>query len=120
MPDALRAALERCYEDNPGAAAPESSRRCRWCREPPSAGHAPECPCAALALALSQRDALAAYVRAERRSLTMHGAVRLGPKGARPALQRRRDDAVRALEAAAAELRALGIDGLVRPDPDGP
>jgi hypothetical protein len=68
----------------------------------------------ALSLALEQRDALANYVKAEKRNLIMHGALRLAKKSAKDDMKRKRDEAAMLLEAALTRLRELGIEDMVR------
>jgi hypothetical protein len=68
----------------------------------------------ALSLALQQRDALAGFVKAEKRNMTMRSALRLARKPAKPEVKRRLDETVLELESALARLRELGIEEIVR------
>jgi hypothetical protein len=108
MTDDLSAVLVNCWAGNGGPGT------CRWCRHAEPETHEPACPCIALALALQQRDALADYVKAEKRTLTMQAAVRLAKRPNRTQVRQRLDQDVLALETALARLRDLGIDGMVR------
>jgi hypothetical protein len=112
MTDDLKAALESCWQENEGTKSDE--RFCRWCRHDQPGEHTLDCPCTILSLALQQRDALAAYIKAVQRSATMQGAVRLAKKTARTDLKEKLAEAVLQLEGALAMLRELGIEEMVR------
>ncbi len=114
MADPLEAVLEVCWEDGKSTDAGASEQICRWCHYDSPGEHAPDCPCAALSLALQQRDALAAYAKAEKRYVFMQGAVRLAKKPDKAEMRRRLDEAVLTLEAALSRLNELGIEDMVR------
>jgi len=110
--DRLQSVLDECWVQESGASG--GDRRCRWCEHPEADGHATDCPCLALAQALGQRDALAAYAKAEKRSMMMQSAVRLAKRVTREDVRKRMEQAVLELEAAHARLRKLGIEDLLR------
>ncbi len=112
MGDDLKAVLEICWESNPSDDDSDQAN-CRWCHHPMAGEHDPACPCLALSLALQQRDALASYIKAEKRSFTMQGALRLAKKTAKSQMKQRVDQAALELEAALACLRELGIEELI-------
>ena len=114
MTDDLKAVLENCWRDGTSPDTLTRQRSCRWCHHGNPGEHDPECPCVALSLALLQRDALAGYVKAEKRNVIMQGAVRLARRPAKGEMKRRLDETVLLLEAARARLRELGIEELVR------
>jgi len=114
MTDDLKAVLENCWGDGASPDTLTLQRSCRWCHDSNPGEHDPECPCVALSLALQQRDALAGYAKAEKRTAIMQGAVRLARKSAKGEMKRRLDEAVLQLEAAIARLRELGIEEMVR------
>ena len=114
MTDNLEAVLENCWRDGSSSVPLPTGKLCRWCHHSRPAHHDPECPCVALSLALQQRDALASYLRAEKRNVTMQGAVRLARESAKADTKRRLDETVLLLEAALARLRELAIEDMVR------
>jgi hypothetical protein len=61
-----------------------------------------------------QRDALAHYIQAEKRTMILQAAVRLARKPAREDVKRRLDEATRHLEASLRRLSELGIEDMVR------
>ena len=114
MTDDLEAVLESCWREGISSYPLTTGKRCRWCHHSKPTDHDPECPCVALSLALQQRDALLSYLRAEKRNVTMQGAVRLARESAKADTKRRLDETVLLLEAALARLRELGIEEMVR------
>ncbi|MGD2253930.1 MAG: hypothetical protein PVF70_13530 [Anaerolineales bacterium] len=114
MTDHLKAVLEDCWSEGGDPDTSTKEQSCRWCHQSQRHGHAPDCPCLALSLALQHRDALANYVKAEKRNLIMQGALRLAKKSAKDDVKRRRDEAAMLLEDVLTRLRELGIEDMVR------
>ena len=114
MSDEPRRILDSCWEEIASSQAAGAGHICRWCHHVEPGMHHPDCPCVALSLALEQRDALASYVRAERRNMVLQGAFRVAHGPAKADTKRRRDEAALLLEAASARLRDLGIEDMVR------
>jgi hypothetical protein len=113
MTDDLGAVLDRSWGTG-GPRASSADPSCRWCGKSRSEGHAEDCPCVALDLALRQRDALADYVKAEKRMVIMQGAFHLAKKPAKADVKRRLDEAALLLEARLRRLSDLGIEEMVR------
>jgi len=114
MTDNLKAVLENCWGDSTSPDTLAIQQFCQWCHHSNPGEHDPECPCVALSLALQQRDALAGYAKAEKRYVTMQGAVRLANKSAKAEMKLRLNETVLRLEAALARLHELGIEEMVR------
>ena len=114
MTEDLKAVLEDCWSEGSDLDTSTKEQSCRWCHQSKRHGHAPECPCVALSLALQQRDALAEYAKAEKRTMIMQGAVRLAKKPVKSEVRHRHKEAVLRLEAAFTRLRELGIEEMVR------
>jgi hypothetical protein len=110
----LEAVLEDCWAESSKADTGAVEESCRWCHQSKDQGHTPDCPCGALFLALQQRDALAAYVKAEKRNIVMQGAIRLAKRNSKAEVKRRLEESALQLEAAHARLRELGIEEMVR------
>lgn len=114
MTDELQTVLDECWEARSDPEDLSAKRICRYCMKSEELGHADGCPCAALSLALQQRDAIAEFTHCEKRSLTMQGAYRLAKKSDKVNVKRRLDDAMLRMEAARARLMELGIDFMIR------
>lgn len=114
MGNELREVLEGCWRSEGATEDTAVEAICRWCERMRRQGHEPGCPCTALDLALQQRDALAAYIKAEKRSAVMQGALRLAKKSAKVEVKQRVDESALQLEATLARLRELGIEEMVR------
>jgi hypothetical protein len=114
MEDELRSVLAACWLTDPDGPALDDRRICRWCRRRETGDHDPNCPIPALATALDQRDALARYIRTERRNLTLQGAVRLAKKPDKATVRRKLEKCTLELEVVLGRLRELGISEMIR------
>lgn len=106
-----RQVLEDCWRQDDDALM---RGRCRWCSFEQAGQHANDCPCAALSVALDQRDALVELWKAEKQYLRMQGVARSARKAGREGARQRAEKANKELEKALQRVHELGLEEMLR------